>query len=111
MAPRKPKPLSSQAVDLIARRFRVLGEPARLAILNALMRGELSVNELVEVTRLSQANVSKHLAMLADSNFVKRRKRGLFTIYSIADASLFKLCDLMCNSIARRLDNDLRQVS
>ena len=103
--------MTPQAIELVARRFRVLGEPARLAILNALMKGELSVNGLVEATGLSQANVSKHLALLADSGFVSRRRKGLFAIYRIADASLFKLCDLMCSSIARRLGEDLREVS
>jgi len=107
----RSKNMTPQAIELVARRFRVLGEPARLAILNALMKGELSVNGLVEATGLSQANVSKHLALLADSGFVSRRRKGLFAIYRIADASLFKLCDLMCSSIARRLGEDLREVS
>lgn len=107
----RSKNMTPQAIELVARRFRVLGEPARLAILNALMKGELSVNGLVETTGLSQANVSKHLALLADSGFVSRRRQGLFAIYRIADASLFKLCDLMCSSIARRLGEDLREVS
>lgn len=102
--------LSPRAVELVAARFRVLGEPARLSILNALMAGEHSVNELVEQTGLSQANVSKHLAMLAQAGFVAREKRGLFTIYSIADASLFKLCDLMCGSVERKLGEELKQM-
>jgi ArsR family transcriptional regulator len=104
------KQLSPRAVELVAARFRVLGEPARLSILNALMAGEHSVNELVEETGLSQANVSKHLAMLAQSGFVAREKRGLFTIYSIADASLYKLCDLMCGSVERKLGEELKQM-
>ena len=97
-------------MELVAARFRVLGEPARLSILNALMAGEHSVNELVEQTGLSQANVSKHLAMLAQAGYVAREKRGLFTIYSIADASLFKLCDLMCGSVERKLGEELKQM-
>ncbi|CAG0988626.1 HTH-type transcriptional repressor CzrA [Gammaproteobacteria bacterium] len=100
--------LSPRAVELVASRFRVLGEPARLSILNALMAGEHSVNELVEQTGLSQANVSKHLAGLSQAGFVAREKRGLFTIYSIADASLFKLCDLMCSSVERKLGEELK---
>lgn len=104
------KQLSPRAIELVAGRFRVLGEPARLAILNALMAGEHSVNELVEQTGLSQANVSKHLAGLALAGFVAREKRGLFTIYSIADASLYKLCDLMCSIVERKLGEELKQM-
>lgn len=102
------KKMSPGAIELVAARFRVLGEPARLSILNTLMGGEHSVNELCEATGLSQANVSKHLAGLAQAGFVAREKRGLFTIYSIADASLFRLCELMCGSLERKLGDELK---
>jgi ArsR family transcriptional regulator len=104
------KSLPPKALKQIAQRFRVLGEPARLAILSTLMGGEHSVNELVERTGLSQANVSKHLALLADNGFVSRRKEGLFAFYSIADESLYTLCELMCSSVARKLKQDLGDI-
>jgi DNA-binding transcriptional ArsR family regulator len=96
---------------LVAARFKLLGEPARLALLNVLMESEKNVNELVAATGLSQANVSKHLGQLADAGYVKRRKHGLFTIYEIADESIFKLCDLMCGAIAAKLGRDLRAIA
>ncbi len=102
------KPMSPGGIALVAGRFRVLGEPARLAILNALMGGEHSVQELCEATGLSQANVSKHLALLAQQGFVAREKRGLFTIYSIADPSLYRLCELMCGAVERKLGDELK---
>ena len=105
------KPLGAAALGLVAARFKLLGEPARLALLNSLMSREQNVNELVESTGLSQANVSKHLAQLADAGYVNRRKDGLFTVYSIADDSVFQLCDLMCSSIARKLGQDLQAIA
>ncbi|MCA8912739.1 MAG: winged helix-turn-helix transcriptional regulator [Planctomycetes bacterium] len=105
------KPLSPAALGLVAARFKLLGEPARLSLLNALMEEAKNVNELVESTGLSQANVSKHLAHLADAGYVHRRKDGLYTVYSIADDSVFQLCDLMCSSIAKKLGQDLKAIA
>ncbi len=111
MSRRKPKPLSPAALAMVAARFKMLGEPARLAILNALMQRELSVNEIADLTGLSQANTSKHLSMLADAGFVARRRDGLFAVYNITDDSVHQLCDLMCSSIARKLGKQPRDIA
>jgi DNA-binding transcriptional ArsR family regulator len=105
------KPLSPEALALVAARFKLLGEPARLALLNALMAREMNVNELVQATGLGQANVSKQLGQLADAGYIQRRKDGLFTVYSIADDSVFQLCDLMCGAIAKKLGQDLKAIA
>jgi DNA-binding transcriptional ArsR family regulator len=83
----------------VASRFRALAEPARLAILHALEDGELSVTELVEVTGMAQGNLSKHLQQLFTAGFVTRRRDGLFVLYSLADAHVLSLCELMCGRI------------
>ncbi len=91
--------LSPEMLELVAQRFKALSEPARLEILSALRRRELTVSELVEETRMGQANVSKHLQMLHAMGFVARRKGGLFVYYALADQSVFELCDVMCGRI------------
>lgn len=91
-----PKPLTPAVLEIIAGRFRVLAEPARLRILNQLMEGERTVTDLVESTALSQANVSKHLRVLRTASFVARRKDGLYSVYRIADPSVQELCEIMC---------------
>lgn len=93
-----------QQLALVAEKFRALGEPARLNILNALRSDEKTVSELVDETGLSQANVSRHLQLLHAGGFVARRKEGLYVYYSLADREVFQLCDIMCN----RLDAELR---
>jgi len=95
------KAMSLELLELVAERFKALGEPARLGILNALRSGEVSVGELVESTGMGQANVSKHLQILHTLRFVARRKEGLFVYYSLADDSVFQLCDVMCGRIAQ----------
>lgn len=92
--------LSSELLRLIAERFKALGEPARLEILNALRDGEMTVSELVDATDLGQANVSKHLQLLYTHGFVHRRKDGLFVYYSLADRNVLRLCDVMCDRLA-----------
>ena len=92
-------PMSDRALELIAHRFKLLSEPTRLRLLQLLMSGEKSVNELVRAIDTTQANVSKHLGILADGGLVARRKVGLSTLYSIADPSLMTLCDLVCRSL------------
>lgn len=94
-----PDSLSPEVLELIATRFRVLAEPARLRILNELMVGERTVSELVDATELHQANVSKHLQLLRTSGFVERRKEGLYAHYRVADHSVGELCRIMCNRL------------
>lgn len=67
--------------------------------MTALRTGERAVGELVEVTGLGTANVSKHLQVLHAAGFVERRKEGLHVYYALAGDDVFKLCDLMCDRI------------
>ena len=91
--------LTPELVDLIAGRFKALGEPARLRILNALRSGPRTVTDLVQETRLGQTNVSKHLSLLRSVGLVVRRRSGAFVHYDIADVRLYALCDLMCEQL------------
>jgi len=100
---KKHRPLSDDALALVARRFAVLAEPTRLHLLQCLFAGERSVNALVELTGGTQANVSRHLQTLAHAHMVSRRKEGLQVFYAIADPSIFKLCELVCGSLEKTL--------
>jgi DNA-binding transcriptional ArsR family regulator len=106
---RKAVLLSDQMIELVARRFRVLGEPQRLRILQLLEAGERTVGDIVEALDGNQPNVSKHLQSLYESGLVGRRRNGNSIYYSIADPVVFKLCTLVCRSAAQdareRLDS------
>jgi DNA-binding transcriptional ArsR family regulator len=93
------KTLTADMLELVARRFKALGESGRLRLLDALRDGEKTVSELMERTGMGQANVSKHLQMLHALGFTTRRKDGLFVYYSLADQEIFTLCDIMCGRI------------
>ena len=94
-----PKNLSPALMQELAERFKALGEPARLQLLMALRSGEQSVTELVLITGLGQANVSKHLQQLHQCGYLTRRKEGTFAYYAIASDDVFMLCDVMCGRI------------
>lgn len=99
----KRGPLSDEALELVARRFAVLSEPLRLKLVHALFDGEKNVNTLVEASGGTQANVSRHLQTLTQAHILARRKEGLQVFYSIADPSIFKLCELVCGSLEKTL--------
>jgi ArsR family transcriptional regulator len=94
--------LSREALELVAQRFRALGDPTRLALLQSLFEKERTVQELCAVTGTTQPNASKHLALLLERGLVARRRDGFFTRYRIADATLEGLCRLVCGSLAER---------
>lgn len=98
----KRAPLSEAALELVARRFAVLSEPMRLRLVHALFDGEMNVSALVEMAGGTQTNVSRHLQTLTQANVLARRKEGLQVFYSIADPSIFKLCELVCGSLEKQ---------
>lgn len=98
---RRP-PLSDAALKLVARRFAVLSDPTRLRIVHALFEGEKNVTSLVRETGGTQTNISRHLQTLTQANVLARRKDGLQAFYSIADPSIFKLCELVCGSLEKQ---------
>lgn len=94
--------LNDQALFYVANYFKALAEPMRLRILHALQDGEKNVGQLTELSNGSQANISKHLGLLAQYGLVKRESRGTSVFYSIADPSIYTLCDLVCDQIGNR---------
>lgn len=73
------------SLALKAKFFRGLADPSRLALLDALRGGERTVSHLVEITGLSQANASGHLACLRECGLVTSRQEGRFVFYALAD--------------------------
>jgi DNA-binding transcriptional ArsR family regulator len=96
-------PLPDPLVDLIAQRFRVIGEPMRIKLLDCLRDGEATVNELTEALGASQQNVSKHLGVLHQAGILSRTKQGTAVRYAIADESVFALCEQVCGGLRQQV--------
>lgn len=99
-----PHPLPEPVIELVAQRFRVLGEPMRIRILEALRGGEASVQELTVTLASSQQNVSKHLGVLHQAGILSRRKEGTSVRYSVADEGVYALCEQVCGGLQRQVD-------
>lgn len=97
-------------LDLVARRFRTLGEPYRLRILQELEKGERSVGELVTALDGNQPNVSKHLQVLYDAGLISRRREGTSILYAIGDPVVSKLCALVCRSEVEKSRRDFQDL-
>jgi len=102
-----PPTIPDEFLDLMAEKFRMLADPTRLAILRVLMPGERNVSQVVEETGRNQANVSKHLKMLAEAGLVTRRKEGLQVFYALADPLVEGLCRLVCETIVEEAQKEL----
>jgi ArsR family transcriptional regulator len=102
-APRRPTPARSalppEALDAVAERFRLLGAPSRLRILDALMGGALGMGALAEATGLEPSNLSRQVADLERGGCVRRSRRGREVEVEIADPTLRPLCDLVCGAL------------
>jgi DNA-binding transcriptional ArsR family regulator len=108
-SPAFPHPLPDPLVELVAQRFRVLGEPMRIRLLDRLRESPASVSELQEVLGASQQNVSKHLGILHGAGMVARTKQGNRTLYEVSDPAVFELCEQVCGGVRRQLD-ELEQI-
>src|SRR5688500_7395253 len=97
-------PLPPMLVELIAQRFRVIGEPMRIRLLDHLRTGPASVGELSEALGRSQQNDAKQLGGLLQAGTGAREKRGNHAVYSSSDASVFDLCEQVCGGLRRRID-------
>lgn len=96
--------LPDEALAQVASYFQALSEPTRLRILNLLRQSGGSVGELAQLCGHSSANISRHLALLTQHGLVARESRGISAIYTIADPSVYALCDLVCGNIARQFE-------
>ena len=104
--------LNERSLEYVAKYFKALAEPMRLKVLNALRDGEKNVGQLTEISGCTQANVSKHLSLLSQYDLVKRESRGNCVFYSIADPSIYELCELVCGQIAKRMlsEQDIKDI-
>ncbi|MFP4132608.1 MAG: ArsR/SmtB family transcription factor [Halothece sp.] len=79
--------------EFLANRFKLLSEPTRLRILEAICSEELKVSEICQRTGVQQANVSKQLQLLRAEGVVACRRVGTCRYYHVIDQELLQLCD------------------
>ena len=82
-------------LERIALHFRLLGEPMRLKILEVVCEQPRAVNDIVAAVNATQANVSKHLSLMAAAGLLTREKRGQSVYYGLKNPLILKVCALM----------------
>lgn len=90
-------------LERIAERLKAMADPTRLKILHTLEEGERNVGEILEQVGSSQANISKHLAVLRKAGLVAARRDGMNVLYRVADNTVFNICRVVCDSLDRFL--------
>lgn len=103
--------LTPETLQLVADFFKVLSESSRLQIVCALKTGRKNVTEIIETTGLGQANVSKHLKILAQAGIVSRQQQGVCVYYQIASSFVFDLCELVCDSLLVQIQQQSEKMS
>jgi DNA-binding transcriptional ArsR family regulator len=103
--------LSSETLQLVADFFKVLSESSRLQIVCTLKAGRKNVSEIIEATGLGQANVSKHLKILAQAGIVSRQQEGVCVYYQIANSFVFELCELVCDSLSVQIQQQSERIA
>lgn len=96
-------PLPEPLLELVAHRFRVIGEPMRIRLLEQLRHGPATVGALADTLGASQQNVSKHLGVLHQAGILSREKHGTSVHYAIVDTTVFELCELVCGRLQQQI--------
>lgn len=108
-----PKTFSLQTsptvLAAVADYFKVLSETSRLQILSCLRSGAMNGKEIIEVTGLGQANLSKHLKALTQAGMISRQPQGVSVYYEIADPVIFELCELVCERISQQMQQRVQE--
>ena len=94
----------SQLYELHASICQTLANPKRLEVIDRLRDGEQSVTELAEAMKISQANLSQHLAVMRQKGIVATRREGLNVHYRLSNPKIIKACDLMRQVLLEHLE-------
>lgn len=97
-------PVPEALAEAVAARFRVIGDPMRIRLLDRLRDSPATVGQLRDALGSTQQNVSKHLAILHGAGIVSRTKDGTSVRYAISDESVFALCELVCGGLRQQLE-------
>ncbi len=91
--------LTRPTLEKLAGIFSAFADATRLAILQELRSGRLSVGELVERLGASQANISKHLKLLHQAGLLAREREGLQVFYRVSEESVYEMCKFACKRL------------
>jgi DNA-binding transcriptional ArsR family regulator len=89
---------------------KTLANPKRQEILECLRNEDMTVNELVKKTGISQANLSQHLAIMRAKGIVATERKGINVYYSLANSKIIQAFDLISEVLRDSLSAQSRTV-
>lgn len=89
-------------LEHVADRLKALADPTRLRLLHLLEGGERCVGDLVSEVGGTQANVSKHLAVLRGAGLVRSRRAGMNVCYTLEEPVALEICRLVSGCLERQ---------
>ena len=92
--------------NLHAEMCKVFSNPIRLEILNLLRDKEMSVTELVNKSKLSQANISQHLSIMKSKGIVVSKRDGKMIYYRLSNPKIIKAFDIIKEVLTERLEKN-----
>ncbi|HIG96941.1 MAG TPA: helix-turn-helix transcriptional regulator [Candidatus Aenigmarchaeota archaeon] len=90
---------------------KVFSNPTRLEILHLLRYDELSVTELIDKSKLSQANISQHLAIMKARGIVVSRRDGKNIYYRLANPKIVRAFDIIRDALVEKMKKDSKAVA
>ena len=91
---------------LHAEMCKVFSNPIRLEILNLLKGGKMSVTELMNETKLSQANISQHLSIMKSKGIVVSERNRKNIYYKLQNSKIIKAFDIIKEVLTERLEKN-----
>ena len=85
---------------------KVFSNPIRLEILNLLRDKKMSVTELINKTKLSQANISQHLSIMKSRGIVTSKRNGKNIFYKLTNPKITKAFDMIREVLSERLEKN-----
>jgi ArsR family transcriptional regulator, lead/cadmium/zinc/bismuth-responsive transcriptional repressor len=83
--------MAARTVEALADTFRMLGDPTRVRILDALSAGELCVCDIASLVGISESAVSHQLRLLRGLRLVRPRRSGRLVYYAVDDQHILEL--------------------
>jgi len=96
---------SKSFFDLHSELCKTLSHPKRQEILDSLRHGEMTVNDIVIRTGISQPNLSQHLSILRNKGVVAARHEGVKVFYSISHPKIIRAFDLISEVMREILED------
>ncbi len=98
--------MEKEIYKLHAEMCKVFSNSIRLEILNLLRNKEMSVTELIEKTRLTQANISQHLSIMKSKEIVISERKGKNICYKLSNPKIIRAFDLIREVLIERLEKN-----